>query len=231
MVTPWTPNGTAGPWRRPTYAPGREFRPGDLSQIVRPTRSSDDNPPGPSTPRRRPKEAMSEIEATTGTRHQRTFQDVYPSLFRYCFRLTGDADAAEDAAQEAFVRLFERKPTEESRSVRVWLFRVATNVIRDRARVQSGRRDLLERHGESGRTAPSPEGQFERRETRALVRRVLDRIPERDRRILLMREEGFRYREIAETVGVKSTSVGTLLARAERRFVRAHAVETGRKDR
>lgn len=173
---------------------------------------------------------MSEIEASPSTRHQRIFHDVYPSLYRYCSRLTGDPDAAEDAAQEAFVRLFERKPTGERRSVRVWLFRVATNLIRDRARVRSGREDLLERHGESARTAPSPEGQFARRETRALVRRVLDRIPERDRRMLLMREEGFRYREIAEAVGVKSTSVGTLLARAERRFVQAHAVETGKED-
>jgi DNA-directed RNA polymerase specialized sigma24 family protein len=38
-----------------------------------------------------------------------------------------------------------------------------------------------------------------------------------------MRYEGFSYKEIAETVAVAATSVGTLLARAERRFV--HALE------
>jgi len=40
----------------------------------------------------------------------------------------------------------------------------------------------------------------------------------RDREMLLMRYSGFSYREIADTVDVAATSVGTLLARAERRF-------------
>jgi RNA polymerase sigma factor (sigma-70 family) len=55
------------------------------------------------------------------------------------------------------------------------------------------------------------------------VRRALDSLDERDRTLLLMREEGFQYRELAEAVGVEPTSVGTLLARARRRF--AEAVE------
>lgn len=172
---------------------------------------------------------MSETDEDRPNRRQeRFFHEVYPSLYRYCFRLTGDADVAEDAAQEAFVRLFEREPDGERPSLRAWLYRVATNFVRDRARVRSGREDLLEQHGAPLRSHPSPEGQLERREERALVRRVLDRIPERDRRMLLMREEGFRYREIAEAVGVKASSVGTLLARAEGRFVRAHKAETGK---
>jgi DNA-directed RNA polymerase specialized sigma24 family protein len=33
------------------------------------------------------------------------FEELYPSLFRYLHRLTGDGDVAEDIAQEAFVRL------------------------------------------------------------------------------------------------------------------------------
>lgn len=169
---------------------------------------------------------MRETEEAAHGRPQGLFHDVYPALFRYCVRLTGDADAAEDAAQEAFVRLFERGPRAERPALRVWLFRVATNLVRDRARVRSGREDLLEKHADREQVAPSPERHLERRETQDLVRRVLDRIPERDRQMLLMREEGFRYREIAEAVGVKSTSVGTLLARAEKRFVRAHATET-----
>ena len=45
---------------------------------------------------------------------------------------------------------------------------------------------------------------------------------ERDRLLLLMREEGFSYREISETVGVKEGSVGTLLSRAQKRFVTAY---------
>ena len=41
------------------------------------------------------------------------FERLYPSLFRYLHRLTGDADAAEDVAQEAFVRLLRQKLSED----------------------------------------------------------------------------------------------------------------------
>ncbi len=58
-----------------------------------------------------------------------------------------------------------------------------------------------------------------RREVVDEVRRALAGLPERDRQLLLMRGEGFSYREIGDAVGVKHTSVGTLLARAQQRFV------------
>ena len=65
---------------------------------------------------------------------------------------------------------------------------------------------------------PSPEADPEedtlRRADEARVRRALDRLPERERTILLMREEGFRHREIAEAVGTTTGSVGTMIARA-----------------
>jgi RNA polymerase sigma-70 factor, ECF subfamily len=60
---------------------------------------------------------------------------------------------------------------------------------------------------------------MERTERITAVRDVLERIPERDRQLLLMREEGFRYDEIARVVGVAPASVGTLIARALKRFV------------
>lgn len=66
-----------------------------------------------------------------------------------------------------------------------------------------------------------PERHLDRLEDRNRARAALDRIPSRDREILLMRYEGFSYREIARAVDVAHTSVGTLLARAEERFVGA----------
>ena len=48
-------------------------------------------------------------------------------------------------------------------------------------------------------------------------------MPDRDRELLLMRYSGFSYREIADAVDVAATSVGTLLARAERRFTQVLA--------
>lgn len=149
------------------------------------------------------------------------FDDVYPGLYRYCVRLTSDRDLAEDAVQEAFVRLLDRGVRGEHRALRSWLFKVATHVIRDRARVRSNRIRLLEENPIEPDPTPSPEVSLEREERVKQVREALATLDERDRTLLLMREEGFRYRELAEASGVQATSVGTLLARARTRFAEA----------
>lgn len=147
--------------------------------------------------------------------YDRVFDRVYPVLFRYLHRLTGDADAAEDAAQEAFVRLTEQSLPEDE--AKPWLFTVATNLIRDRAR-KASRHRRLEPHVPTPRAPDGPAVSAERKERITMVRSALDELSERDRTMLLMREEGFKYREIAEAVDVAPGSVGTLLARAARRF-------------
>ena len=55
-------------------------------------------------------------------------------------------------------------------------------------------------------------------ESRRDVRAALETLPERDRQILLLHGEGYRYREIALALRMNEASVGTLLARARRAF-------------
>lgn len=147
-----------------------------------------------------------------------TFEQHYPGLVRYCQRLTGDRDIAEDIAQESMVRLFDRDITGSSVGVRAWLFKTATHLVRDRYRVGKNRLRLLQEHPPKPSEPESPEVRLERQEARARARKALDALTAREREILLMRYSGFSYREIAESIDVADTSVGTLLARAERRF-------------
>jgi RNA polymerase sigma-70 factor (ECF subfamily) len=150
-----------------------------------------------------------------------TFDEQYPDLVRYCHRLTGDLDVAEDMAQESLVRLFGLGTHVDSGGIRAWLFTTATHLVRDRYRVDRNRRRLLAANPVTPEESPSPERVLERLEDRALARTALDALSQRDREILLMRYSGFSYREIAAAVDVSATSVGTLLARAERRFEQA----------
>ena len=145
------------------------------------------------------------------------FARLYPSLFRYLQRLTGDDDVAEDIAQESFVRLLRQTLPEDE--VRPWLFTVAMNLVRDRARKSERRQRLLTAAPNLVTRTPLPDEDIERAEQIASVREVLERLPERDRQLLLMREEGFKYDEIARVVGVAPASVGTLIARALKKFV------------
>lgn len=148
----------------------------------------------------------------------KTFDDLYPPLVRYCLRLTGERDVAEDIAQEAMVRLYTHEVEGPVQGLKAWVFRTATHLIRDRYRVNENRKRLLQENPVLPGAPDGPERSLERAEERARARKALDVIPERDREMLLMRYEGFSYREIADAVDVAATSVGTLLARAERRF-------------
>jgi len=145
------------------------------------------------------------------------FDSAYPPLFRYCNRLTGDPDQAEDLAQEAFFRLLDRGVAGTEAGLRAWLFRVATNLARDGSRTRETRRRILSAVPPS-EPMPPPDREAIRAEEVRQVRKGLEALPERDRQMLLLREEGFSYQEIAEVADVSPRSVGTILARALRRL-------------
>jgi len=157
------------------------------------------------------------------------FASLYPSLFRYLQRLTGDADAAEDIAQEAFVRLLTQDLPEKE--ARPWLFAVGTNLVRDRARKQERRHRLLQAVPVLPSAAgPRPDEAIERKEEVELVRSALARLAPRDQQLLLMREEGFSYEEMARAIGVAPSSIGTLIARALKRFAGAYPIHEAGHD-
>jgi RNA polymerase sigma factor (sigma-70 family) len=143
------------------------------------------------------------------------FEENYDSLCRYLLRFTGDSDAAADAAQESFVRLLERMP--EAENPRAWLFTVATNVALEAARTRTRRARLLAagiERAPHGDPLPAADALVEADARRRGVQRALMTLSEKERQALLMREEGFAQREIAEAVGTTTGSVGTLLASA-----------------
>lgn len=148
------------------------------------------------------------------------FREHNLALFRYLLRVTdGDEAASRDAVQHAFVTLLER--WDEITNPRAWLYRVATTAARGRAAQDSRRHDLLKENiGQAPRpdTRDTPLEELEREERIGLVRVALADLPEKERIVLLMREEGFKHREIAEAVGTTTGSVGTMIARALERL-------------
>lgn len=143
------------------------------------------------------------------------FVEHHAPLFRYLSRLTGDPDVAEDAAQEAFVKLVEKPPAPGQ--TRAWLFKVGTHAAWLTLRTGRRRKRILEGGPDRapvGDAPPAPDVAAETAAERARVRKALDGLPERERGILLMYQEGFKHREIGEAFGVPVHSVGTMIARA-----------------
>lgn len=148
------------------------------------------------------------------------FERYYGLVYRLAFRLSGSAEEAEDLAQEVFVRLYQRPPAlAEGESLRPWLYRVTANLGLNALRARRRHHDRLLRwfrlEWPLSRGAAARE--LEQREASELARELLATLPERDRVILVLRHSGLTYEEIASALGVQPSSVGTLLARAERR--------------
>jgi RNA polymerase sigma factor (sigma-70 family) len=102
-----------------------------------------------------------------------------------------------------------------------WLISVAMNLFRNVKSSRSRRLRLLTpARGERLHSdpPPSPEQAATAADSCQRVRSAIDRLPERERRILLLRAEGYSYREIAVALELHEASVGTLLARAVRAF-------------
>jgi len=149
------------------------------------------------------------------------FRQYHAPLVRYLTRRLGDRDWAEEVAQETFVRALRQTSLENERA---WLFAVATNLVRDEARKDSRRRrhlELLTAEARAESVEPPPD-ELERNEERALARKAIETLTERDREALLMKEEGLDYHEIAAALELSFASVGTTLSRARRRLVEAY---------
>ncbi len=162
------------------------------------------------------REAAASGRMTFEAAFRREFDARYAPLARYLARLLGEPESAADLAQETFVRLFQRGSMPDDPAA--WLVSVAHNLMRNERQQIVRRRRLLEQR--AGELAPSEssgsaDAALEVRDVRANVRRALDALPERERQMLLLRYEGFSYREIAHALGMNEASVGTLLARAK----------------
>jgi RNA polymerase sigma-70 factor (ECF subfamily) len=147
------------------------------------------------------------------------FNADFPRIFRYLDRLSGEPDLAADLAQEAFVRLYRRGVLPEQ--PQAWLITVAMNLFRNVKSSRSRRRELLTlARGEEclADPPPSPAAVEEAAEIRRRVRAALDQLPERERHLLLLRAEGYSYRDLAGALGLNEASVGVMLARAKVAF-------------
>jgi RNA polymerase sigma-70 factor (ECF subfamily) len=150
------------------------------------------------------------------------FAQYHVPLVRFLTRRLGDRDAAEEIAQETFVRAMKQETIVSERS---WLFAVASNLVRDEGRRESRRQrrlELLREQEQAEAVVEQPPTSMERAGERDLARRAIEMLGERDRDAVLRREEGLDHDEIARALDHTPGSVGTTLSRARRRLMEAY---------
>lgn len=141
------------------------------------------------------------------------YQDRVYNLCRYMVR---DPQVARDAAQDVFLKAYRHlKDFRPGASLYTWLYRIAVNTCLDynrKSQRSALRSDSLSEDLAAG--APSPEQHYESRQITEAVQLALQKLPEKLRAAIVLREiEGFSYEEIAE---VLHTSAGTVKSRISR---------------
>lgn len=150
--------------------------------------------------------------------------DCYSSrLYGYLYRLTGSRHDAEDLLQDLFVRVVKMIGRyEHDGRFEAWLFRIATNLVRDRVRrVRAAPTTLSGQAGDQPlRNTPAaaesvdPSGGLQVAEDADRLQWALSRLSDAEREVLMLRHfSELSFKDIAELM---NTPLGTALARAHR---------------
>jgi RNA polymerase sigma-70 factor (ECF subfamily) len=162
----------------------------------------------------------------------RAFEALYERYKDYVYRtalfVTRNSGDAEEAVQETFLdvlRALPRYRVEGPARFETWLYRVTVNRCRSRARrktLPSADWDEIEERLEripSSHPNHDPEGVTLRRERAVGLWRAVDRLPETQRVVILLRyQQGLSYNEIAQALGISEGTVKSRLYHAHRRL-------------
>lgn len=154
------------------------------------------------------------------------YQNRLIGIFTHLLR---DPEAAEDLAQEAFLRIYRaRERYRPTAKFSTWLFRIANNLAMNNRRSKSRRKEIHLKANESGsqsmnaqenlaaeKSALMPGRQLDRKEMREQVRDALDTLNERQKMALLLNKfEHMSYQDIAASMDLSVQAVKSLLTRA-----------------
>ena len=160
-------------------------------------------------------------------------------IYNLCLRMLGERQAAEDAAQEAFISAYRHIAQLRGTNFRAWLFRIATNACYDEMRRRRPSRSYPIRpdQGPSDSdpshpglrssqalplltsTAVSPEAYAEQQEAFRHLQRALLILPPEQRLLLVLCDAyGFSYEEAAQIAGLRVGTVKSRLSRGRARL-------------
>lgn len=152
-------------------------------------------------------------------------------------RMLGTQEEAEDAAQEAFLKVFDKIHTfREDSSFSTWFYTVLNNICLDALRKRSRRAETVSIHQSDDTgdeyelqiedTADGPYESFQKNEAKRLLEIALTKLSDEHRTVIILRDiNGFEYEEIAKILKISTGTVKSRISRARlslRRILEEH---------
>ncbi|MCQ2560299.1 MAG: sigma-70 family RNA polymerase sigma factor [Clostridia bacterium] len=152
--------------------------------------------------------------------------EIYQNkIYGLCFKLTGNHSDAEDLAQEAFIKAYQKLHTfRQEADFGTWMHRITINLYLNKKKKDSRMElsyidaPLKTEEGQLEREIADPESdplrEITRKETSSLVHTALNHLKPEHKLVLVLREiEGYSYEEIAQ---LTESSLGTVKSRMNR---------------
>ena len=154
------------------------------------------------------------------------FRAEHPQVYRLCFGFLADAAEAEDAAQDAMLKLHDNLAARDpGRPYRPWRNALVLNACRDRLRRREARARAeegacaAEAFALRARTVPEPADDLAAGELRALLHEALASLTPREREVFVLRDlEEQPTADVAASLDITESSVRSLLTLARRRL-------------
>ena len=164
--------------------------------------------------------AVSEFAPGEPVGLEKVFLEHQGRVFRAAYRITGNAQDAEDVLQTVFLKLTHKgEPKVPVDHLASYLYRTAVNAALDLLRTRRTSVSIDEIENTPDQDAPGPERDHEAGEIRASLRRALAGLPEQAALVFALRYlEGYGNHEIARMVGVSRVTIAVSLHRTRHRL-------------
>lgn len=156
----------------------------------------------------------------------RYFAQWRAPVYRYLVAVFGQPELAEEFTQEAFLQLYNALHSGQSiTNIRAWIFRVAHNLAVNQLKQRQFIAPLDDEAWEElyrklKDAAPGPEQRLLQQEKLQRLHAAIARLTQAERECLHLRSKGFRYREMAEILGLSTTTIAETLYRVIEKLAR-----------
>ena len=157
----------------------------------------------------------------TAQSFEKKYLGLSPRLYSVACSLLGNAEDAEDAVQDVFVKLWEKRARlEQMENAEAYFLATLRNICLNKLRehhleaAATDDWDAVPSRDEATADAP-----MERRETRSILKRLFGRLSPRARRVVTLRHVGeYSFRNLAEVTGETEVNLRAILSRARRQL-------------